>query len=66
MPNKNNKTACKSLSIACLYKGKLCTACYLGWGIIQKVDKVGNETYSVDYCVAFADDFYNFLYEYRV
>lgn len=48
---KTNLKQCKSLSIACRYKGKLCTACYLGWGIIQKVDKVGNETYSVDYCM---------------
>ena len=47
---KTKKTTCKSLSIQCQYKGKLCTACYLGFGIIMKVDKLGNETYSVDYC----------------
>ena len=45
-----SKQMSKALSIACRYKGKLCTACYLGWGIIQKVDKQGNETYCVDYC----------------
>ena len=64
MPNKN-RTTCKNLSIACLYKGKLCTACYLGWGIIQKLTKQAMRRIPL-IIAGFADDFYNFLYEYRV